>query len=82
MTSHQRGREAGCRTPHQMQKAFRRRSTARLLNMLGVAVGTECHCDGYVNFECGKHDRIQAIETVLDERGANPLTKGKQEQPA
>lgn len=43
--------------------------------MLGVAIGTTCECDSYNGHVCGKHERIQGIQTILDERGMNPLDK-------
>ena len=46
----------------------RKRSTARLRTALGAAIRTECECDSYVGFECGKHRRIEEIRWALAER--------------
>lgn len=45
--------------------------------MLGVALGTECQCDGERGYTCGKHERIRLLRLVLGERDADPLSNGE-----
>lgn len=53
-------------------KTFARRSTARLLSDLAAVSRSECHCDAYHGFECGKHHRRDLIEMELQRRGNLP----------
>lgn len=50
------------------QRGFMRRSTVRLERDLLAARRSECECDEYVGFTCGKHRRIDDLETVLAAR--------------
>lgn len=48
----------------------KKRATARLQAARVAAAKTECECDGYAGFECGKHRRLEEIRWALDARAA------------
>lgn len=50
--------------------SLKRRSTQRRREDLQRTRRSECMCDGYYNYECGKHHRIVCIEEILAGRSA------------
>ena len=56
------------------QRRFLRRSASRLVSALRVARRSECECDEYVGFTCGKHQRVHDLEVALAIRHGVSLT--------